>query len=48
MAILFTAIAAGALSIGNALDRLKNSGLSQASTSQSMGLAFLLVIYLVE
>ena len=41
LAILFTAIA-------NALDELKNLGLSQASTSQSLGISFLLVIYLIE
>ncbi|MEH2354690.1 MAG: hypothetical protein V7K28_16115 [Nostoc sp.] len=42
------AIAAGAWSIGNALDGLKNSGLCQVSTSQSARLAFPLVIYLVK
>ncbi|MEH2465700.1 hypothetical protein [Nostoc sp.] len=48
LAILFTAIAAGVSLITNALDELKNLGLSQASTSQSLGISFLLVICLVE
>ncbi|WP_334758375.1 hypothetical protein [Nostoc sp.] len=48
LAILFTAIAAGVLLITNALDELKNLGLSQASTSQPLGISFLLVICLVE
>ena len=48
LAILFTAIAPGVSLITNALDELKNLGLSQASTSQSLGISFLLVICLVE
>ncbi|MEH2277523.1 MAG: hypothetical protein V7K40_22720 [Nostoc sp.] len=48
LAILFTAIAVGVSLITNALDELKNLGLSQASTSQSLGISFLLVIYLIE
>ncbi|MDF5735347.1 hypothetical protein [Nostoc sp. S13] len=48
LAILFTAIAAGVSLITNALDELKNTALCQSSTFQSVRLAFLLVIFLVE
>ncbi|MDZ8260766.1 hypothetical protein [Nostoc sp. ChiQUE01b] len=48
LAILWSAIAAGAWSIGNALDDLKNSGLRQVSTFESARLAFPVIIYLVK